>query len=415
MNYLPVIGFEIHVELKTNSKMFCGCPANHFGSPPNTQTCPVCLGLPGALPVPNAKAIEGCIKLGLALGCQINRESKFDRKNYFYPDLPKGYQISQYDQPFCYGGQFELADGKVIRITRVHMEEDTGKLQHINGITLVDFNRSGVPLVEIVTEPDFENTDQVTEFLKEVQQIVRDLDISTADMEKGSMRLEANISIRPEGQKDLPNYKVEVKNVNSFRFIRKSIEFEISRQTKLLQSGEIPLQETRGFSESKGETVSQRRKEGSSDYRYFPEPDIPPFILAQGYIDQISKSLPELTRQKRKSLVKEYGLNPDIAYILCSDIDMYTKFIQSVKSQPDLASKIANNIVNNKSAQSIQYDQFIDNTIIEKVLKENYRTILDYKSGKQTALFFLLGQVKKQLPTADPNLIKQTLIDKLRQ
>src|SRR3990167_2429146 len=239
MSYTPVIGFEVHIELSTASKMFCGCPADHFGRSPNTQTCPVCLGLPGALPVPNSKAIEWCVKLGLALGCQINLTSKFDRKNYFYPDLPKGFQISQYDLPFCHNGNLL---GR--QITRVHLEEDTGKLLNQKNQTLIDFNRSGVPLVEIVTAPDFTSSDESSEFLKEIQAIVRTLGISTADMEKGSMRLEANISVRPAGQTELPNYKVEIKNVNSFRFIKKAIEYEVGRQTRLLEAGLTPDQET---------------------------------------------------------------------------------------------------------------------------------------------------------------------------
>ncbi len=414
MNFIPVIGFEIHVELKTNSKMFCGCPADHFGKPPNTQTCPVCLGLPGALPVPNAKAIDWCIKLGLALGCQINKLSKFDRKNYFYPDLPKGYQISQYDLPFCYGGQLELSNGKKIRITRVHMEEDTGKLQHETGKTLIDFNRSGVPLVEIVTEPDFENTDQVTEFLKEIQQIVRDLDISTGDLDKGSMRLEANISVKPEGQKELPNFKVEIKNVNSFRFIKKAIEFELSRQITILKSGANPIQETRGYSESKGETVSQRIKEGSSDYRYFPEPDIPPFVLTDEYIFQISKQIPELTRQKRTNIIKQYGLKPKDAYTLCSDQLMHTIFTQEVKKHKGQESKLVSNIINKRPLVEDKLDDAVDPKIIVEVIAQNPQAVADYKAGKEASLYFLLGQTRKLLSSTDPNAIKQALIESIK-
>jgi len=318
-NWQPVIGFEVHIELATNSKMFCGCPADHFGKAPNTQTCPVCLGLPGALPVPNARAIEWCIKLGLALGCQINLTSKFDRKNYFYPDLPKGYQISQYDMPFCHNG--ELLGHK---ITRVHLEEDTGKLIHSRNQTLIDFNRSGVPLVEVVTEPDFASVQDSDAFLKELQSIVRALKISTADMEKGSMRLEANISLKPADSHDLPDYKVEVKNVNSFRFIKKAIEFEIARQSQLLESGVNPLQETRGFSETKGETVGQRSKEAAHDYRYFPEPDIPPLQFSQDQVDSWRSQLPKLPSHTRQDLLS-LGLSENYVKIIAADEKMFNQ------------------------------------------------------------------------------------------
>jgi len=419
ITYEPVIGFEIHVELKTLSKMFCGCPADHFGKPPNSQTCPVCLGLPGALPVPNAKAIDWCLKLGLALGCQVNLHSKFDRKNYFYPDLPKGYQISQYDQPFCHSGHLALLSGKNIRITRVHMEEDTAKMQHteINGekLSLIDFNRSGVPLVEVVTEPDFSSSDEAVEFLKEIQVIVRDLDISTADMEKGSMRLEANISMRPQGQTKLPEYKVEIKNVNSFRFIKKSMDFEQSRQTQLLNSGVSPVQETRGFNESKGETVSQRRKEQAHDYRYFPEPDIPPFVFSPHYIESIRRTLPKLSSVNRQELSDTYGLSTANAYIICSDHKMYTYFIHLASTMPDKTKYISDFIINkrygekfpetpekllaliNESQNSFQIDPKILSEKVSNILSQYPQAVSDYQSGKIQARSYLIGQVKKSL------------------
>lgn len=422
----PIIGFEVHVELGTNSKMFCGCPADHFGKAPNTQTCPVCLGLPGALPVPNAKAIEWCVKLGLALGCEINLFSKFDRKNYFYPDLAKGYQISQYDLPFCKNGRIILSSGKIIRITRVHMEEDTGKLQHDGNDTLIDFNRSGVPLVEIVTEPDFRDIEDVLEYLKELQQIVRALGISSADMEKGSMRLEANISVRPIGQTELPPYKVEVKNVNSFRFIKKAIESEITRHIALLESGQVPVQETRGFRENSSETYSQRSKEAAHDYRYFPEPDIPPFQFTQAQIDQWRSELPQLPSEIREELKTKYNLTSNNIAILSANHDMYTLFVQSITTLPP--KTVADFLVNKKYGDTLPAtsDNLIklinsqsqysvsDTAKIKKiaglVVAANPKSVTDYKSGKEAALYFLIGQIKKHLGNVDVNKTKAILL-----
>ncbi len=397
MSWQTVLGFEVHIELGTNTKMFCACPADHFGAAPNTQVCPVCLGLPGALPVPNARAIEWCVKLGLALGCDINLFSKFDRKNYFYPDLPKGYQISQYDIPFCKNGA--LLGHK---ITRVHLEEDTAKLQHSGSETLIDFNRSGVPLVEIVTGPDFVSSDDGVLFLKEVQAIVRALGISSADMEKGSMRLEANISVKRPDHPDLPDYKVEVKNVNSFRFIKKAIDFEVMRQSRILESGANPVQETRGFKESTGETVSQRIKEEANDYRYFPEPDIPPLKFTQSQISIWRRELPELPAQIRHKLISTHHLSPQYAAKILADPQMLATFLQNP------TKTTADALVNKRSLQTSATVK-VDPEVVSRILVANPKAVADFKSGKQQALFFLIGQVKKQLGNVDVALVKRTV------
>ena len=368
--YTPVIGLEVHVELKTKSKMFCACSSDYFGQKPNTHTCPVCLGLPGALPVPNRKAIDWCIMIGLALNCEIPLFSKFDRKNYFYPDLAKGYQISQYDKPFAIKGFIKLSNGKKVGITRVHMEEDTAKLMHQFGnqkskiknqieedYSLIDFNRSGVPLVEIVTEPDFDNAEDVKEYLQKLQQIVRYLDVSFADMEKGNMRLEPNISLREIKNKksnlknELPPYKVEVKNINSFSFVGKAIAFEIKRQAEILDRGSTPDQETRGFVEVNNSTVSQRSKEDAMDYRYFPEPDIPPFRFTKNYIEGLKTTMPQLPDQKNKSFIDVYGLSEYDAKILSRDKETAEFFEKCVKVGKEFginSKQIANYLINKK-------------------------------------------------------------------
>lgn len=408
----PIIGIEIHVELATNSKMFCGCPANHFSVAPNTQTCPVCLGHPGALPVPNKKAVEWTIMLGLATHCKINLESKFDRKHYFYPDLAKGYQISQYDQPLCEAGYVETDLGKV-GLTRIHLEEDTGKLQHTEfkgkRVSLVDFNRGGVPLVEIVTDPDIHSAQHAKEYAKNLTQVIRFLGISDADMEKGSMRLEANIS----WGMDL-GYKVEVKNINSFRFLEKAIEFELNRQKEILMRGETPIQETRGFNESKGVTFSQRTKEDAADYRYFPEPDIPPMVFTQGQIDEIKATMPELPEQIQARWESEYKLKPQYYDVLLSDAQSYSyaqeAFTLAQKEKLDV-DKIANLIVNKKvdtnklSAKDLiehvkqESNKVTDtsqlSTWVDEAVANNPSAVEDFKAGKQASLQFLMGQVMK--------------------
>lgn len=391
MSWQTVLGFEIHIELATKSKMFCSCPADHFGVAPNTHVCPVCLGLPGALPVPNAQAVEWCIKLGLALGCKINLHSKFDRKNYFYPDIPKGYQISQYDLPFCYDG--ELLGHK---IRRVHMEEDTGKLQHQGAETLIDFNRSGVPLVEVVTEAAFKDANDSDVFLKELQGIIRSLKISNADMEKGSMRLEANISVKPSTMEGHPPYKVEIKNVNSFRFVKKAVEFEIARQTKQLEAGEKIIQETRGFKENTGETFSQRIKEEANDYRYFPDPDIPPIKFTQNQIEKWRSELPELPDVVRQKLITVHGLPANYAAIIAGDSEMNAAFM----SKPSKA--LADSLVNKRPVkETIEIPEEKIKEIAKAVLNANPKAVADIKAGKTQIIGFLIGQVKKQLGEVD--------------
>ncbi len=430
MKYIPVIGIEVHVELKTRSKMFCGCSAHHFQVKPNTHTCPVCLGLPGALPVPNKKAIEWCLLIGKALECQIAEESKFDRKNYFYPDLAKGYQISQYDKPFCLNGQLK-AEKNVIRINRVHMEEDTGKLLHkiINGekASLIDFNRCGVPLVEIVTEPDIHSIDKAVIYLKKLQQLIRYLDVSDCDMEKGSMRCEVNISL--SRGKGLPKYKVEVKNINSFKFVKKAIEYEMKRQTRLLEKGETPLQETRGFNEARQTTYPQRSKEEAHDYRYFPEPDIPEFRIKNSELK--IKDLPELPDEKIQRLVKDYGLSEAYVSLLMAQKSTAEYFEKAVKAGADaleIAKVMINKRVNIKKftpQQLVQHlkkqksdtvsDQDQLNQMVVQVIDDNTSAVVDFKKGKQAVIGFLIGQVMKASQgKADASLVRKIMLAKLK-
>ncbi len=442
-NFIPVIGLEIHIELKTESKMFCSCSASHFGKEPNTQTCPVCLGLPGALPAPNEKAIKFAIMAGLSLGCCPNLFSKFDRKNYFYPDLPKGYQISQYDLPFCQQGSFSFVeDGKLktVRIRRAHLEEDTAKLVHQRGQnnTLIDFNRSGVPLLEIVTEPDFEDGHQAKIFLQKLQQIIRYLKISDCDMEKGSMRLEANISLGEEKEVKsgkLPNYKVEIKNLNSFRFIQKAISYEIERQRGQITQGKKIVQETRGWDQVKNITFLQRVKEEAKDHRYFPEPDIPPFRFEQRFIDEIRASLPELPESKIDRWIKVYGLSRYQAEILADSLPLGDYFDQAAflaQKEGIEVKNIADVIINRKidftelpasglikQIKSKQHSRNIDmgklTETVREVVNKNTKVVEDYKKGRQGAVEYLLGQVMAATKgQANPQAARQLIVEFLQ-
>jgi len=416
---IPIIGMEIHVELKTNSKMFCGCKNDPFHSAPNTNICPVCTGQPGSLPVPNKKALEWVIKIGQALNCKIRPLSKFDRKHYFYPDLPKAYQISQYDEPVCENGYLDLdftleenhRPTAHIGITRVHMEEDTATLTHgschsksphchQNGsaYSLVNFNRAGVPLVEIVSDPDIQNSIEAKKYCQELQLIFRYLEISDADMEKGQMRCEANISIQEEGKftiengvvKPLKNYqlnnKVELKNLNSFKAIERGIEYEITRQTKMLEKGETWTQQTRGWDENKNETVMQRDKETSADYRYFPEPDIPPFEPLK-----IAKEIHigELPQKKRARFVEEYGFSFADAQILTND-QPWSEFAEQVMSElydwlhnlPETAKQADKEISAKKTTLAKLAGGWITSKLLGALTKEK-KTIADFKTSPE--------------------------------
>jgi aspartyl-tRNA(Asn)/glutamyl-tRNA(Gln) amidotransferase subunit B len=344
MKYKPTIGLEIHSELNTKSKMFCSCKNDPDEKKPNFNICPVCTAQPGALPVANEEAIKKVIKTGLALNCKIAEQSKFDRKNYFYPDLPKGYQISQYDQPLCGKGYLEI-QGKKIGITRIHLEEDTGSLMHPVGAdySLVNLNRAGVPLMELVTEPDINSGKEARLFAEELQKILRYLGVSFADMEKGQMRVEVNISL---SKNEKLGTKVEIKNLNSFRVVEKAVDYEIKRQAEVLKAGEKIIQETRGWNDKKEITFSQREKEEAHDYRYFPEPDLPPMFFDEKYISEIKSTIPELPEQKRKRFIKEFGLDDSAVEVFVNNKDL-SEYYEKVVSEFEgwIESEINNEVI----------------------------------------------------------------------
>lgn len=464
MNYQTVIGLEIHVQLKTKSKMFCRCDNNAEQAAPNTLVCPICMGMPGTLPVANEKAIEWTLKTGLALNCEIAEFSRFDRKHYFYPDLPKGYQISQYDKPFCTQGFLEIDNQggmKKISIRRVHLEEDAGKLLHPRGVnySLVDLNRAGTPLMEIVTEPEINSPAEAKIFMQELRSILRYLDVSDADMEKGHLRCDANISIEIDGKEGTP---VEIKNMNSFRMVERALAYEEKRQKEELETGNKIIKETRGWNDAKGITYSQRSKEFAQDYRYFPEPDLPPYDPNKAFnIDQLQKELPELPAEKRKKYV-EIGLPIQDAAIVSIDKSMAEYFekvaekvspklaanwvINELKSdgildiapenlilllekleKGEISGKISKEILSlmhdtgKKPGEIIAEKGFEQiggedelGEIIDEIISQNEKSVADYRAGKTEVLGFLVGQVmKKTKGQANPQVVNQILIKKL--
>ncbi len=370
MDYEPTIGLEIHIEPKTQTKMFCGCLNDPDEKQPNKNICPICMAHPGTLPVPNETAIAHIVSLGLALNCEINEYSKFDRKNYFYPDLPKGYQISQAELPICHDGGLKVGD-HIIRIERIHMEEDAGKLQHgNNNETLVDYNRAGVPLMELVTKPDITSSAQISGFAKELQLIARYIGVSDADMEKGQMRVEVNISIKPVGSETLGT-KVEVKNINSISAAVKAADYEFKRQVECMETGEKIVQETRGWDDVKQITVSQRVKEGSADYRYFPEPDIPPLHCPSSSVEELRGMLPELPQQRRTRFKMEYGLTD-------AQIEVFTitkslgDFFEEVASEVDAWDNLKHDEPTEEDAHAKLY------TLAANYIVTEFPALIDY-------------------------------------
>lgn len=478
MKYDVVIGLEVHVQIKTNSKMFCSCP-NGFGEGPNELTCPLCMGHPGVLPVPNREAIKKTIMAGLMCGCDIARKSKFDRKSYFYPDMPKNYQISQYDLPFCANGAVhihgrgfsgaEMPD-KRVGLTRIHLEEDVAKSTHFTNCSGIDFNRAGVPLMEIVSEPEISSADEAYAYLSSLKQIMRYGGIGDCDMEKGQLRCDVNLSLKPAGQKEF-GVKIEVKNLNSFRAVHRAIDHEIERQAEILDAGGKLTQQTRGWNDDRGETYLMREKESAHDYRYFPEPDLMPVVHTEADIEALRRALPELPDAKRDRFAADYGLTPYDADVLVQDQDVANYFDAGAKlsktpkllanwiisellrelsdantpiteclvkpeSLAALVELINNNTINGKIAKTVFAEMFktgaepaqivkdkglvqvtdssaIDGFVLQAI-EANPGQVAEFKAGKMQVLQFLVGQVMKlSKGKANPQMVVNLLKDKL--
>ena len=471
MKFEPVIGLEVHAELKTRSKMFCSCAVmDNTVAEPNVAVCPVCAGMPGTLPVVNRRAVEYGLRVALALGCEINYTSIFARKNYFYPDLPKGYQISQYETPLAVNGRLVIRTSQVekeIRVRRVHLEEDTGKLTHVHGGSLIDLNRAGVPLLEIVSEPDLHSVEEIKAYAETLREILRYLEVNSGDMEKGVIRFEANVSVRPIGAEELGT-RVEIKNLNSFRALERASAFEIDRQSKVIPAGGVIDQETLGWDDVREKTYSQRSKEEAHDYRYFPEPDLPPLVLEKDWVDEIRAKLPELPRAKFQRFVGDYGLNEYAAGVLVAERAVADYFEAAVKAKNVSARSVANwvigdlfavanqagetvaerkvepealadlvelvdsGVINQTTGKDVLVEMYSTgkhpreiieakglkqvsdvafiSKLVHEVLAENPREVESYRAGKSSVVNFLFGQaMKKAAGKANPAVVKAEL------